>query len=173
MPTPEKTSAVRKADESRKIIELIQEQTRAVPAQTKLELARGLSVRRTSGGILVPRLHYSANHHRDPEQHPEWKANERKKYTSQAAWDREQEIMDEAGGGELVFADTLVTHWDKIVIQDPHWRPDHEIIPQGGFDHGKTNPTALLRVYHDFDGTIIYAGEYYEPGRNLAACPGH
>jgi hypothetical protein len=86
---------------------------------------------------------------------------------SQAAWDREQEIVDEAGGGELVFADVLVTHWKKIVIEDPAWRPDYEIVPEGGFDHGKTNPTCLLRAYVEFDGTIVYAGEYYQPGMEI------
>ena len=51
------------------------------------------------------------------------KHGRRRTYTSQSEWDREQEIIDEAGGGELVFADTLVTYWDKIVITDPAWRP--------------------------------------------------
>jgi hypothetical protein len=104
---------------------------------------------------------------RDPERNPEWKQKERRKYTSQASWDREQEIVDEAGGGELVFADTLVSHWKKIVITDARWRPDPEWRVEGGFDHGKTNATALLRSYHDFDGTIIFAGEYYQPGREI------
>lgn len=92
---------------------------------------------------------------------------ERKAYPSQAAWDREQEIVDEAGGGELVFADVLVTHWDKIVIEDPAWRPDPGWEVIGGFDHGKTNPTALLRAYVDFEGNIIFAGEYYMPGKEI------
>jgi hypothetical protein len=38
---------------------------------------------------------------------------------------------------------------------------------EGGFDYGKTNPTALLRGYIDFDGTVIYAGEYYQPGLEI------
>src|SRR5215471_19998875 len=67
--------------------------------------------------------HYSADPERDPQIHPEWKQKERRTYSSQAAWDREQEMVDEAGGGELVFADTLVTYWNKIVITDPGWRP--------------------------------------------------
>ena len=81
---------------------------------------RGLTVRRTKGGIPVIRHHYSADPVRDPDLNPAWKATERKAYTSQAAWDREQEIRDEAGGGELVFADTLVTYWSRVsVITDP------------------------------------------------------
>jgi hypothetical protein len=110
-------------------------ETSAGLPQREVDVIRGYSVRRTAGGILVPRIHYSAYSLRDPEQHPEWKVNERKKYTSQAAWDREQEIVDEAGGGELVFADVLVTHWKKIVIEDPAWRPDYV----GGVSPLRTN----------------------------------
>ena len=97
--------------------------SRVVPAQTKVEIVRGLHVHRTRGGIPVLSVHYSADPERDPEIHPEWKRMERRTYSSQAAWDREQEMVDEAGGGELVFADTLLTYWNKIVISDPGWRP--------------------------------------------------
>jgi len=138
-----------------------------VPAQTSLEVIRGMTIRKTAGGIVVGRLHYSAHPERDPELQPQWKTGERKAYASQAAWDREQEIVDEAGGGELVFADVLVTHWDQIVIEDPAWRPDSGWDVIGGFDHGKTNPTALLRAYVDFEGNLIFAGEYYMPGREI------
>ncbi len=86
----------------------------------------------------------------------------------QADWDREQEIVDEAGGGERVFADVLVTRWNDIVIEDASWRPDPEWAVIGGFDHGKTNPTVLLRAYVDFDGNIILAGEYYMPGKEIS-----
>ena len=132
--------------------------------QTKVEIMRGLAMRLTLGRIVVGRLHYSAHPDRDPETCPQWKDRERRAYSSQAAWDREQEIIDEAGGGELVFADMLQKYWSKIVIEDPAWRPDFEFRVEGGFDYGKTNPTALLRAYMDFDGAIVYAGEYYRPG---------
>jgi hypothetical protein len=112
----------------------------------------------------VLRLHYSDDPDRNPEVTPDWKPKERKKYTSQSAWDREQEIRDEAGGGELVFADTLITHWNKIVINDPRWRPDPHWRLEGGFDYGKTNPTALIRCYFDHDGVGYFCGEYYMPG---------
>lgn len=143
------------------------EETRKTPPQTVIPIRRGLSVRRTKGGILVVRLHYSADPHRDPELNPAWKEEERRTYTSQASWDREQEIIDEAGGGELVFADTLITYWKKIVITDPGWRPDPSWRVLAGFDHGKTNPTAMVRCYVDYDGTIIFAGEYYQPGKEI------
>jgi hypothetical protein len=120
--------------------------SREVPAQTSVDVFRGLTLRRTSGGVLVTRLHYSANPDRNPELHPEWKQSERKLYTSQASWDREQQIIDEAGGGELVFADTLITHWDRIVITDPGWRPRPQWDCYAGLDYGKTNPTVLLRA---------------------------
>src|SRR5208283_885101 len=93
-----------------------------------------------------------------------WKKAQRATYSSQAAWDREQEIVDRAGGGDLVFADVLLTHWKKIVIEDPAWRPDPEWRVEGGFDHGKTNPTAMERSYIDHQGTIVFCGEYCEPG---------
>jgi hypothetical protein len=138
-----------------------------LPPQTALEVCRGLTIRRTQSGIPVARLHYSVHPERDPDTHPEWKAAERKLYTSEGAWQREQEIMDEAGGGELVFADTLVSHWDKIVITAPEWKPDPNCAVEAGFDHGRTNPTALERVYLDFAGTIYFCGEYYQPGREI------
>jgi hypothetical protein len=140
------------------------EKTKKLPPQTKVEIRRGYTTRRTAGGIPVHCLHYSANPDRDPELHPEWKHSERKLYTSQASWDREQEIIDEAGGGELVFADTLITHWDKIVITAPDWRPRPQWDCYAGMDYGKTNPTVLLRAYVDHDGTIYFCGEYYVPG---------
>jgi hypothetical protein len=142
--------------------------TKQLPPQTPVEIQRGYTTRRTQGGIPVHRLHYSAHPERDPEAHPEWKAVERKLYTSQASWDREQEIVDEAGGGELVFADTLLTYWDKIVITKPEWKPDPRWRVEGGFDHGRTNPTALERVYIDYQGTIYFCGEYYQPGREIS-----
>jgi hypothetical protein len=148
--------------------EQILEKLEHLPPQTPVQVARGEQWRLTKGGILVVRDHYSVMPDRDPEQNPEWKKKERRKYTSQAAWDREQEIIDEAGGGERVFADILLTYWDKIVIQDSDWEPDPEWdVVSGGFDHGKTNPTCLERAFVDFDGTIIFAGEYYQPGREI------
>src|SRR5271157_922252 len=138
--------------------------TRKLPPRTALEIRRGVSVLRTRTGIPVVSLHYSANPDRDPEINPDWKKSERKLYSSQGAWDREQEIRDEAGGGELVFADTLITYWNKIVIEDPAWRPMPHWRVEGGFDHGKTNPTAFERCYIDDVGCIYFCGEYYMPG---------
>jgi len=47
---------------------------------------KSLTTRRTRSGIQVVRLHYTA----DPDRDSEWAAQERTKYSSQAAWDREQ-----------------------------------------------------------------------------------
>ena len=160
---PEETSFTMKNSRAAEILAA----TEKLPPQTVLDVRRGVSLRRTRGGIPVLRFHYVCHPERDPELNPDWIAKERRKYTSQAAWDSEQEIMDEAGGGELVFADTLVKYWDKIVITDPAWRPDAEWAVHGGMDHGKTNPTALLRGYIDFEGTIYFAGEYYQPGKEV------
>jgi hypothetical protein len=148
-------------------VKQILEKARTLPAQSALEVRKGYTIRRTKGGIAVGHLHYSAHPERDPETHPEWKQQERKTYTSQAAWDREQEIIDEAGGGELVFADTLLTHWKRIVIEDPRWRPDPNWRVEGGFDHGKSNPTVLERCYVDHEATLYFCGEYYVPGQEV------
>src|SRR5438876_2012290 len=138
-----------------------------LPPQTIIEVARGVSLRLNTGGIAIMRVHYSAHPERDPETQPEWKARERKLYTSEAAWQREQEIVDEAGGGELVFANTLITYWDKIVITAPEFKPDPRWRVEAGFDHGRTNPTALERCYIDDQGTIYFCGEYYMPGKEI------
>ncbi|MGO8794725.1 MAG: hypothetical protein ACLQLC_07880 [Candidatus Sulfotelmatobacter sp.] len=150
----------------------IADELKTLPAQTSLEVMPGLTLRKTANGVNVARLHYSAHPDRHPQLRPEWRISERKAYPSQAAWDREQEIVDEAGGGERVFADVLLTYWNKIVIEGQDEITDiversREWEVGGGFDHGKTNPTCLLRAYVDFDGTIIYAGEYYMPGREI------
>lgn len=160
---PEETSSGKK--KSKAIAAL--EKTRSLPPQTPVEVRRGVTIRRTKGGIAVLRAHYSAKPDRDPEINLAWKQNERKAYTSQAAWDREQEIRDEAGGGELVLADTLITYWNKIVITEPSWRPHEKWRCESGFDHGKTNPTALVRAYIDYDSVIYLCGEYYMPGLEI------
>ena len=141
--------------------------TRRLPPRERVEILPGLTVRRTAEGIPITRIHYSAHPDRDPVTHPEWKKNERATYTSQAGWDREQEIKDEAGGGQLVFADVLVSYWNKIVITDPSWRPQPHWRVEGGFDHGLRNPTALERFYIDDIGTIYACGEYYMPNMEV------
>jgi hypothetical protein len=141
--------------------------TLGVPSRTRVGLCEGATVRRNRAGLPIFAFHYSAIPERNPEINPEWKKRERKVYSSQASWDREQEIIDEAGGGELVFADTLVTYWKKIVIEDPKWRPETDWRVEGGFDHGKTNPTVLERCYADYNGTFYLCGEYYVPGQEV------
>ena len=143
------------------------QETKKLEAQRPVEIMTGMAVRRTIGGIPVVRLHYSAHPERNPDENPEWKAMERATYTSQAGWDREQEIVDEAGGGELALADTIRTYRDRIIITDPAWKPDMGWRVIGGFDHGKTNPTALEKAYIDYEGTIYFCGEYYMPGKSV------
>jgi hypothetical protein len=122
-------------------------------------LAHGMVQRRTRQGTAVMRIHYSA----DPERGPEWVAQERKKYSSQGAWDREQEIIHEAGGGERVFAEVFSQWSDKIIIDSADFQPSPHFKRVGGFDHGKANPTAALVGCVDFDGVIYLTGEYYQP----------
>jgi hypothetical protein len=121
---------------------------------------KGITSRRTRLGVEIVRVHYTA----DPERGSDWATHERQKYSSQAAWDREQEIVHDAGGGELLFAEILNRYADKIIIRDP----DFEVPPTwkriGGFDHGKTNPTAALVAVVDYDGRVYCLSEYYQPG---------
>jgi transposase-like protein len=126
----------------------------------------GVRVRRLPDGRPVYRVHYSA----DPERDAAWVERERKKYSSKGAWDREQEIIHEAGGGERVFAEVLARHEEKILI-DPYtsgFRPSPYWKLVGGFDHGKANPTGALVACIDHDGVIYVLGEYYQPGLSPA-----
>ena len=99
-----------------------------------------------------------------PPRDSEWAQRERQKYSSQAAWDREKGIVHEAGGGELLFAEILNRHADKIIIRNSNFQVPPFWKRIGGFDHGKTNPTAALVTAIDCDGTIYCLGEYYQPG---------
>src|SRR5207237_3621567 len=103
-------------------------------------IPRAVTPRHSRSGTPIVRLHYSA----DPERDANWVKAEKRKYTSQGAWDREQEIVHEAGGGELVFAETLNRYADKIIIRDPSFQMPPFWKTLAGFDHGKTNPTAFL-----------------------------
>jgi transposase-like protein len=129
-------------------------------------IPKGVGFRRMPDGRPVYRVHYSA----DPERDPEWVARERKKHSSQGSWDREQEIIHEAGGGERLFAEIFSRHADKILIDpyssgfqpSPHWKK------LGGFDHGKANPTGAIVACIDYDGVIYILGEYYQAGLSPA-----
>ena len=127
------------------------------------ELVKGLMEKRTPQGTCVLIAHYSA----DPERATrEWKERERRKYTSEAAWRREQEIEFSAGGGERIFADILRQYGDKIII-DPEtsgFQPSPEWDLLGGFDFAKANPTAALIATIDYDGNIFLLCEYYAAG---------
>jgi hypothetical protein len=84
-----------------------------LPPQTPLTISKGCSVRRTLYGQSIMRLHYSAIPERDPDT-PEgaaWKKRERATYSSQSAWNKEQEIDYLAQGGESVFGTILAGMW--------------------------------------------------------------
>lgn len=129
------------------------------------QLVRGVVVKQIDQG-LVFRVHYSADPERDPAKNPAWAENERKKYNSQHAWDREQEIVHEAGGGQRLFAEVL-SKWEEKILIDPQesgFQPSPHWKKIGGFDHGKANPTAALIAAMDQDGMLYILGEYYQPG---------
>lgn len=140
------------------------EQLDAIPPQTRVEVVRGFEVKLKANGIPVGRIHYSADPDRDPatEKGKLWYEAKKKEYDSdKAGWDREYEIIDEAGGGERIFADILTRYGSVIVIRDPAWEPNPEWGVVGGFDHGGTNPTCLEKCYIDQDGNRYFAGEFY------------
>src|SRR5262249_28370483 len=63
-----------------------------------MNFPKAITLRHTPSGIPVVRAHYSDH----PERNAQWVESEKRKYASKAAWDREKEIVHEAGGGELV-----------------------------------------------------------------------
>ena len=141
---------------------------REVDPQVRLEVIRGVSVRRKENGIPVLAIHYSADPFRDPGTPvvSAWMQQARAEYSSQSGWDREQEMDALAGGGERVFARVLGDQFhDTVIITDPKWMPDPRWDIIGGFDHGKTNATALEKAYIDFQGNVYFCGEYYSYAR--------
>ncbi|HEY6351677.1 MAG TPA: hypothetical protein VI636_19930 [Candidatus Angelobacter sp.] len=129
------------------------------------ELVRGIVAKRAPQGVVF-RVHYSADRDRDPAVNPKWMEEERKKYSSQHTWDREQEIIHEAGGGERLFAEVL-SRWGEQILIDPEesgFQPSPYWKRIGGFDHGKANPAAALVGAMDQDGVLFILGEYYQPG---------
>lgn len=135
-----------------------------LPPQARAEVVPGLTMKVKANGIPVMRLHYSADPDRDPqtERGKIWYDAIRAKYDSdKAGWDREYEIVDEAGGGERIFADVLTRYKDLIIITDPKWMPNPAWGVVGGFDHGGTNPTVLEKCYIDNDGSLYFCGEFY------------
>src|SRR5258708_8411292 len=105
-------------------------------------LPKGVSARVTRTGNLVMRIHYSA----DPDRGAEWAKSERRKYSSQGAWDREQEIIHEAGGGERLFSEAL-DRWEDSIVIDPYtsgFRPSPPCRTIRGFHPATTHPPARL-----------------------------
>ena len=121
-------------------------------------LAQGLTEKRTPQGLCVLSCHYTA----DPERaQPEWKEQERRKYTSKSKWQSEQEMVFGAGGGERLMAEIL-NRWGHKIIIDPEtsgFQPSPKWNYLGGFDYGKANPAAALIACVDYDGTIYILRE--------------
>jgi hypothetical protein len=122
-----------------------------VPDQTRVEVIRGVTVRRKKNGLTVMSLHYSAIPDRDPETEKgaAWYAKENGGYSSQSMWKKEQEMDAYATGGEAVFGAVLGNPrlYELVVISDPFWYPDPRWDVVAGFDHGVTNATGLLKAY--------------------------
>jgi hypothetical protein len=122
-----------------------------VPDQTRVEVIRGVNVRKKKNGLTVMSLHYSAIPDRDPETEKgaAWYAKENGGYASQSMWKKEQEMDAYATGGEAVFGSVLSNPrlYELVVISDPFWYPDPRWDVVAGFDHGVTNATGLLKAY--------------------------
>jgi hypothetical protein len=117
-------------------------------------------MQRLKDGAVVYRVHYSAH----PERGQKWAREECRKYSSQAIWEREQEMVHAAGGGERLFAGILA-QWENKVLIDP--AAGFEASPYwkrfSGFDHGKASATAALVAAIDGDYNIYVLSEYYQP----------
>ena len=120
-----------------------------VPEQTRVEVIKGVNIRRKKNGLTVMSIHYSAIPDRDPDtpKGSEWYKKEHRRYSSEAMWKKEQEIDSNATGGEAVFGKILSEFYETIVISDPLWYPDPRWDVVGGFDHGVANATCLLKAY--------------------------
>lgn len=145
-----------------------------VPEQTRVEVIRGVTLRRKKKGLTVLSLHYSSIPERDPEtdKGKQWYEKERARYSSTAMWRKEQEIDAYATGGEAVFGRVLSEYYSTVVISDPNWFPDPRWDVVASFDHGATNATALLKAYipreridpktgKQMPPDVYLCGEYY------------
>lgn len=92
-------------------------------------------MRRTDAGIPIVRVHYSA----DEEHDLAWAEAQRRRYTSQAWWDMEMEIIYEARSGTRVYPefeqtvhvipDEQVPKWGcRFMSIDPHPRTPHAAL---------------------------------------------
>jgi hypothetical protein len=144
-----------------KPLSVVYDELATLPSQTYVDIGPGLSIKVKNNGVPVMRIHYDAIPERNQVLHPEWKAAEQGKYTK-SGWDREQEINDQAGGGDKLFASILSVFDKQIIIRDPYWAPEPWWRVVGGFDHGKTNATCLLKAYVDEHGNIYMCGEFYQ-----------
>lgn len=103
----------------------------------KIHPMRGLQSWRNPQGVLVLRVHYSAN----PEKaKPEWKAENKPKAPSEEWWNQEQEIDFGARQGSRVYHqfrddETQVVdpfpipgHWTRCFILDTHPRKPHAML---------------------------------------------
>lgn len=150
-----------------------------VPPQTRIEVLKGVTIRRKKKGLTVLSLHYSAVPSRDPstEEGRKWYDREHAKYSTEAMWKKEQEIDPDATGGEAVFGRILSEFYSVVVISDPHWFPDPRWDVVGGFDHGVANATCLLKAYipqvqldpvtgRKLPPEVYVCGEYYSYRRD-------
>ncbi len=124
----------------------------------------GLTTRVTKSGLVVARLHYTA----DPSKRPGTVDGDKWLEQSLAAypggmksprWRKEMEIDYGALGGTKLFPD--LDEWinkGRIVIR-PFTAKGHKIY--GSYDHGWRNPSAYHVHGVDYDGNITTLWEFY------------
>ena len=124
----------------------------------------GLTVRLTSSGIPVMRLHYSASIHRRPgsAEGDAWLAQASSGYpggTNSPRWRKEQEIDYGALSGTRLFP--LWEQWannGQIVI--PPFEPEGYKI-YGSYDHGWRHPACYLVHGVNGDGDFVTLWEFW------------
>lgn len=135
----------------------------------------------TSGsGFRVIRIHYTADHDKDPTtpQGADWFRRETSSLVGgikSSSWRSEMEIDWHATGGELVFPQ-FEAYKSNIVVA-PFSIPETWSL-YGSFDYGHRNPSAFYIHAIDYDGNVWTVWEYYRAGdgyrdtaRAIRACP--
>lgn len=124
----------------------------------------GLTVKVTSSGIPIFRLHYSASIRKRPgtELGDTWIAKESRKYggTNSPRWRKEQEIDYGALGGTRLFPQWEQWSTNGKIIIPPFDPVGYRLY--GSYDHGWRNPACYHVHGINSDGDIVTLFEFYD-----------
>lgn len=138
-------------------------------------VVKGLHSARNSDGVLVFRLHFSADPAKDPdtEEGRKWCEGVYPLFAggkNGTKFRREMDIDWAAGAGELVFP-YFITRESEIIID--HTLFTKEFLEKcnlyGGMDWGKRNPVSFHVYAEDPAGLFYVIWEWYEAGRDPIA----